>query len=151
MTLKQGITPLNNIDPNLQALFTHSELEQRLERLAKSVRLNWPIQTFSHLTAYKKRAKTEELRQWSRLPSKGMSVLSFADDKYGNCWLYKPDLFKPSRFITALRLRSDMTGDRPTLYKSVPQSTVSCRRCGLQLQTLAHVLGQCTHTKKIKE
>jgi ribosomal protein L37E len=34
-----------------------------------------------------------------------------------------------------------------TLQKVNPQTTITCRRCGSQLETLAHVLGQCTHTK----
>jgi hypothetical protein len=91
--------------------------------------------------------KAKELRQWSRLPSKGKVVLSFADDKHGNSWLYKPELLKPCRFITALRLRSGMKGDRVVLLTVTPQHSVLCRRCGSQLETLAHVLGQCSHTK----
>jgi hypothetical protein len=40
-----------------------------------------------------------------------------------------------------------MTGDRVTLNTVTPQQTVLCRICGSQLETLAHVLGQCSHTK----
>jgi hypothetical protein len=97
-----------------------------LERLAKTARLNWPNLTLSHLTAYKRRMKTEELRQYSRLSSKGKLVLSIADDKYSKSWPYKPHLLKPSRFLTALRLRSRMTGDRDTTPgKSTARSQLS--------------------------
>jgi hypothetical protein len=99
------------------------------------------------ITRYKKRQKAEQLHQWSQLPSKGKSVPSFADDVYGNCWLYQPDLLKPSRIITALRLKSGTTRDRVTLLKAVSQPSVRCRRCDAQLETWAHVLGQCTHMK----
>jgi hypothetical protein len=87
--LKQGLTLLNIFDSSLQALFRSSQLEHRLRRLATSQRLPWPDLTFQHLNEYKRRVK-KELRQWSRLPSKGKAVLSFSNDKHGNSRLYKP-------------------------------------------------------------
>jgi hypothetical protein len=146
-TLRQGITLLNTMDPVLEALFNQTGLEHRMEAIARTARLKWPNLTFKDLASYKLRLKRDELKQWSRLPSKGKSVLSFQDDKFGNCWLYKPDLLKPSRFTTALRLRSGTTGDKVTMNTIVPQNSVACRRCGAQLETLAHVLGQCSHMK----
>jgi hypothetical protein len=146
-TLRQGIVLLNLIDPALMALFTQTSLEHRLGTIARTARLDWPNLTFQDLNSYKRRLKKDEFKKWSQLPSKGRAVLSFQDDRYGNCWLYKPDLLKPSRFTTALRLRSGTTGDRVTLNTFVPQTSVACRRCGAQLETLAHVLGQCSHMK----
>jgi hypothetical protein len=113
MALKQGLTLLNTIDPPIQALFISTKLEQRLQRIATSVRLRWPITNFREIEAYKRRQKTAELAQWHRLPSKGKAV-PFIDDRFGNAWLYDPSLPKPSRFFTALRLRSGMTSDRVT-------------------------------------
>jgi hypothetical protein len=46
-------------------------------------------------------------------------------------------------------MRSGTTGDRVTLNSLIPQARVACRRCGAQLETLAHVLGQCTHTESM--
>jgi hypothetical protein len=145
--LKQGLTLLNTTEPDLQALFNRSRLKERLSAIAKAARLNLDDLDQDGITKYKRRQKAEELQQWSQLPSKGKSVPSFADDVHGNCWLYQPDLLKPSRYITALRLRSGTTGDRVTLHKAVAQPRVSCRQCDAQLETLAHVLGQCTHMK----
>jgi hypothetical protein len=145
--LKQGIMLLNTTEPELKALFGRSRLDDRLGTIARAARLNWGNLDKNDLTRYKKRQKAEDLHQWSQLPSKGKSVPSFADDVYGNCWLYQPNLLKPSRYITALRLRSGTTGDRVTLHKAVAQPSVRCRRCNAQLETLAHVLGQCTHMK----
>jgi hypothetical protein len=124
-------------------------LEHRLEAAARSARLNWSTLTFRDLETFKIRKKKEEFKIWSRLPAKGKAVLNFQDDLIGNCWLYKPDLLKPCRYTTALRLRSGTTGDRVTLNTIVPQTSVACRRCGAQLETLAHVLGQCSHMKSI--
>jgi hypothetical protein len=142
--LKQGITLLNTTDPTIQVIFTYTRLDHKLERMAKSVRLQWPISNFKYIDAYKKRQKRKN-SEWNRLRSKGKSVLSFADDRYGNAWLYDPSLLKPSRFLTALQMRSRTTGDTVTLNKGIPQTTVQCRRCRVCLETLAHVLGQCTH------
>jgi hypothetical protein len=39
-----------------------------------------------------------------------------------------------------------MTGDRVALNKAIPQNTVNCRRCNSGVETLAHIVGQCTTT-----
>jgi hypothetical protein len=41
--LKQGMKLLTTSDAANQALFTATKFEQRLERMAKSIRLQWPI------------------------------------------------------------------------------------------------------------
>ena len=74
------------------------------------------------------------------------SIPYFAEDRYGNSWLYKPTLLKPCRFLTALRIRSGNTSDRVCLNKVIPQATTKCRKCKNCINTLAHVLGQCMHT-----
>jgi hypothetical protein len=89
-----------------------------------------------------------QLREWGALPSKGKSVAAFEDDRHGNSWLYNPSLLKPSRFLTALKMRSGTTSDRVSLHKAIPQATIKCRKCKTCVETLAHVLGQCIHTKK---
>ena len=145
--LKQGVTLLNTPDPATKALFTDTKLEQRLQNLAKAIRLQWPISNFRTIEAYKKAQKADELRRWSQLKTKGRGVTSFADDRYGNAWLYNPQLLKPSRFLTALRLRSGGTSDRVTMNTVVPQATIKCRKCKSCNETLAHILGQCIYTK----
>jgi hypothetical protein len=145
--LKQGITLLNSLDPAIHALLKETKLEQRLANMAKAIRLQWPILNFRVIDSYKKRMKTDELKAWSQLPTKGRGVMAFTDDRNGNAWLYNPCLLKPSRFLTALRLRGGMTSDKVTMNKVVPQSSVKCRKCRACNETLAHILGQCVHTK----
>jgi len=145
--LKHGIQLQNTDDQTLLAILHATNYEKRLERIAKSIRLPWPQLTTKQIDAHKKRKKAEELRIWSQLPSKGKSVHSFADDKYGNCWLYDPTLSKPCHFLTALRMRSGTTSDRVTLQKAIPQTTIKCRKCKVGTETLAHILGQCMYTK----
>jgi hypothetical protein len=145
--LKQGITLLNSLDPAAHALLNETKLEQRLQNLAKAMRLTWPILNFRVIDSYKKSQKTNELKQWSQLQSKGKGVTSFSDDRHGNAWLYNPSLLRPSRFLTALRLRGGMTSDKVTMNKVVSQSNVKCRKCKTCNETLAHILGQCIYTK----
>jgi hypothetical protein len=45
-------------------------------------------------------------------------------------------------------MRSGTTSDRVSLHKAIPQVTVKCRKCKDKNETLAHILGQCIHTKK---
>jgi len=145
--LKQGITLLNSLDPVTHALLQETKLEQRLQGTAKAIRLQWPVLNFKSIDAFKKRMKSEELKNWSQLKTKGRGVTSFKDDRNGNAWLYNPNLLKPSRFLTALRLRSGMTSDKVTMNKVVPQASVKCRKCKVCNETLAHILGQCVYTK----
>jgi hypothetical protein len=85
--LKQGITLLNSLDPATHALMQNTKLENRLERMARAMRLAWPILNFRLIEDYKKRMKSEELKNWSALPTKGRGVHAFIDDRYGNSWL----------------------------------------------------------------
>lgn len=137
----------NTTDPTISALLLQTTLPQRLTRMAKSANLQWPINNLREIEAYKRRRKAAELIEWHRLPSKGKSVPAFADDSYGNAWLFNPTLLKPSRFLTALRLRSGTTADRVTMNTRVPEPTVRCRKCNSAIETMVHILGQCTHTK----
>ena len=111
------------------------------------MRIQWPILNFRIIDAYKKRMKADELKAWSQLQTKGRGVTSFTDDRNGNAWLYNPNLLKPSRFLTALRLRGGMTSDKVTMNKVKTQANVECRKCRSYNETLAHVLGQCIYTK----
>ena len=135
---------MNTLDPSVDSLLRLAALEKRLEKLAKSVRIQWPISDFRCFEAYKKQQKKAELRDWGQLPS---NCLSFENDQFGNAWLFKPDLLKPCRFLTAFRLSSGMTGDRVSLNQAIPQRTLSCRRCKTSVETLAHIVGQCTSNK----
>jgi hypothetical protein len=110
--LKQGLTLLNTLDDTIAALLQNTRYEVRLERLAKSARIQWPITNFKQLDYFKRNQKKLQLREWGALPSKGKSVPSFENDRYGNAWLYNPTLLKPSRFLTALRMKSGTTSDR---------------------------------------
>lgn len=72
---------------------------------------------------------------------------SFADDRIGNSFLHDPTLLKPCRFTTALQLCTNTVGNKTSLNRAILQKDLSCRKCKASGETLAHILGQCIHTK----
>lgn len=147
-TLRAGSKFLgNSADPVMQALATGAGLVQRLAKLAQGARLRWPV-TQEDLKAYKLRAKKAELARWASLGSQGKSVASLTDDTIGNSWLFSPSLLKPCRYITALQMRTNTCPNRVALNRAVPQPDLFCRQCRTKLETLGHILGDCTATKR---
>jgi hypothetical protein len=96
--LKQGITLLNTLDPAIRTLLQETELDMRLQSLAKEMRLTWTVLNFRNIEAYKRRQKADELKHWSEL-TKGRGIPCFTDGRNGNAWLYHPTLQKPSQFM----------------------------------------------------
>jgi hypothetical protein len=146
VSLEAGLRLGKSPDPALQALSFESWMTARLRRLANSIRVNYPY-TWGDLQRYKARCRKEELDRWGEQLAQGGSVTSFTDDKIGNAFLYEPHLLKPCRFITALQLRTNTGGNRSSLNRAVPQRSLLCRKCHLHKETLAHILGNCIHTK----
>ncbi|KAH0816911.1 hypothetical protein GEV33_005880 [Tenebrio molitor] len=100
---------------------------QAFRRLTKATRVNpWPTYDPKDLDRYKLAMKRSELARWASLVSQGKSIMSFADNKIANAWLTNKKLLKPGNFISALRLRANVAGDRH--------------------ETLGHILGICTST-----
>lgn len=81
------------------------------------------------------------------LPSQGKGVHSYQDDVIGNEWLYRPTLLKPSRYITALKMRANVAADKISLNRADKSNRVLCRHCKALPETLGHILGQCIYTK----
>jgi hypothetical protein len=147
--LSMGLRFLNSQDPVIGALGGCPSTTARLRRLAATARIDYPY-TESDLRSYKSRCKRSELNQWSKLQTQGKAVWSFTADKIGNSFLKNPTLLKPSRFITALQLRTNTAGNRTSLHRACPQPDLKCRKCKLSLETLGHIIGQCTHTKSAR-
>jgi hypothetical protein len=93
------------MDPAVAALLQATQLEKKLEQLAKNSNIAWPITRFEQIDNFKKLSKSKQLAEWHKLPCKGKSVPSFTDDRLGNAWLYDPSLIKTDRFNVALRMR----------------------------------------------
>ncbi|XP_077277357.1 uncharacterized protein LOC143905679 [Temnothorax americanus] len=83
----------------------------------------------------------------AELPFQGKGVPAYKDDKVGNEWLYRPNLLKPSRYITALKLRANVAANKVSLNRVTKNNGVMCRKCKAQPETLGYILGQCVYTK----
>lgn len=145
-TLRAGSKFVNSTDPAIRALAVGAGLVDRLTRLARGARLTWPVSA-EQIRAFKLRAKKQELQTWASLGSQGKSVASLTDSKTANAWLYNPSLLKPSRYITALKMRTNTCQNRVALNRAAPQPDLQCRQCKSRLETLGHILGECTSTK----
>lgn len=147
-TLKAGWSFINNQDPIIQALSPQSDLEIRMKKHAYAAHLGWPIKSIAEINKYKSKKRVEEQVAWESLPSQGKGVSAYKDDRVGNCWLYKPNLLKPGRYISALRLRANVAGNKVSLNRATKTGDIFCRQCKVLPETLGHILGLCIHTKE---
>ena len=144
-TLLTELKFLSGPDPVQRALGEASGLE-RLRCLATSQRLNWPPNG-SDIRQLKLGAKKRELEKRASLGSHGKSVAAHTDSRLSNAWLFD-QLLKPSRMITALKLRTNTCADRVAMCRTKARTDPTCRHCSAPLQTLGRILGQCRATKR---
>jgi hypothetical protein len=79
----------------MQARLTTTKLEQRLQMMAKSIRPQWSIQTSNTSMPTKSARKWKSFGNGTSFLLIGKADISFADDRFGNAWLYNPSLLKP--------------------------------------------------------
>jgi hypothetical protein len=147
-SLKMGIKFKNNPDPVMRAIYEESGLDIKLQKIAKSARIQWPISRLRDIHKYKSQEKNREIKQWAQFKSQGKAVSAFIENKVGNAWLTNPEILRPSKYITALKLRANVAGDRAALIRAKIKDDINCRKCRAQKETLGHILGQCIYTKK---
>lgn len=107
-----------------------------------------PIAKIGQLEQHKTYLKEKEIREWAQLTSQGKAVPAFIGNRIWNAWLANPTIFRPSKFIKALKLRANVAGDRATLARAKITNEIECHKCRVQKEMLGHILGQCTETKK---
>lgn len=146
--LKNAIAIKESLDPATSNLIDEKS-EKKLKYIANSLRINWPAKIEDIINA-KKRLKNDHIKQWLNLKCQGQGVNEFMQDKIGNKWLKETYLLKPSRFIDAIRLRTNTFGTRVVLARADKKINVSCRRCNAQPETLGHILGLCQFTKGLR-
>ena len=120
-----------------------------LGKYAQSLGIKWPA-TMDQVEEARKQAKKLETERWKQLISQGQGVADFCHDKVGNAWLYNPTLLKSSRYLDALKLRTNTFGTKVALRRAKKDVDATCRRCRAQIETLGHVLGNCLHTKPMR-
>lgn len=144
--LRNGIKILSSSDLAVREVIEHENTNNKLEQIARSLRINWPA-TIDDIKKAKHRLKMEHLGTWSALNSQGQGVQDYQNNKIGNYWLRNPWVLKASRYTDALRLRTNTFGTRVVLARTKKDIDIRCRRCRAQPETLGHVLGLCIHTK----
>ena len=112
-SLKSELRFLNSSDLAITALASDNGVEPRLRTLARSIRLEWPLPDTKTIDRWKQRRKQLEL---------------------------DPTLLKPCRFLTALKMRTDMCPTEVAMNRAVPRQDLLCRKCKLLPETLAHVI-----------
>lgn len=147
-TLKSAIKMKSSIDPAVSSLIDN-KCELKLKKMANSLRINWPA-SLEDIERARKRLKAGHVKQWAELRSQGQGVSDFSRNKTGNVWLEDYKLLKPSRFIDALKLRTNTFGTRSVLARADKNMDVNCRKCRAQPETLGHILGLCQYTRGLR-
>ncbi|CAK9834503.1 Retrovirus-related Pol polyprotein from type-2 retrotransposable element R2DM [Anthophora retusa] len=127
----------------------YARQEGVIRKYATSIGLQWPS-TKEQIETRRISLRKADTDKWRSLISQGQGVADFFGDKIGNAWLYHPELLKPSRYLDALKLRTNTFGTKVALNRAKKNLDVNCRRCGVQVETLGHILGNCIHTKPMR-
>ena len=147
-SLRSAIKIANSVDPAVASLIDEAA-NKKLKLMTNSLRINWPA-SLEDVEKARKRLRKDHISQWADLRSQGQGVSDFIKNKTGNLWLEDHSLLKPSRFIDALRVRTNNFYTRSVLARADKNMDITCRRCRAQPETLGHILGLCQHTKGLR-
>jgi len=144
--IKNSIKMQQSKDPVMRNISQSDGMREKVDSYCLDLRINMP-ESLKEVDKAKILLKNRETSNWEDLQLQGQGVKEYRGDKIGNRWLKEPTLLKGSRFIDAIRLRTNTFSTRIVLSKTKPNATVICRKCSLQAETLGHILGICTYTK----
>ncbi|XP_031788823.1 uncharacterized protein LOC116417835 [Nasonia vitripennis] len=134
-------------DPVLWLADTNSNAaDDRLKSYADALRLHWPLTT-RELDTYKYQLRLSYAQKWAEQKWQGQGVEEFAQDPVGNSWLQRYDLLPASRYIDAIKLRTNTYPTRALMKIIDGRVDSSCRKCQGSSETLGHILGRCRYTK----
>jgi hypothetical protein len=114
--------------------------------IAQGARIEWPIRGLEVIDRFKCREKRKEMERWASLKSQGKAVSAFKESKITNAWLINPNIMRPSKYITALKMRPNVAADRASLSRAKLREEINCRKCHVLKESLGHILGQCAST-----
>ncbi|CAK9834364.1 Retrovirus-related Pol polyprotein from type-1 retrotransposable element R2 (Fragment) [Anthophora retusa] len=144
--LKGGIKMSQSYDKVTKLALERTNLMKFYKDTANSYNLSWPP-NIKEIETEKIKQKKLDQKDWHDKHLQGQGVQYFANDTIGNSWLRDPTLLRGSRFIDAIRLRTNTVGTKVVLSQIKPSADIMCRRCHLKSETLGHILGQCIETK----
>lgn len=132
-------------DPVVREISRRDKLEKQSREAARAMGHPHPI-TNDDYERIKRRTAGRIMDDWEGLATQH-GVRIFRNDRVGNAWLTDPTLLTGSRYLDAIRLRTNTYGTRDVLGRTNPRMDTNCRRCRRYRETLGHVLGLCIHTK----
>lgn len=144
--IKNSIKMQQSKDPVIRTIVDGDNMKERVASYCSELKINMP-ESVKEIDKIKSLLKNRETSSWEELQLQGQGVKEYRGDKIGNKWLMDPTLLKSSRFLDAIRLRTNTFGTRVVLSKTKPNAIITCRKCSLQAETLGHILGICTYTK----
>ena len=134
------------MDPVLGEVAQGNGYEESIRAFAENDGIEWPP-TIEAVDRAKRRKKRNEAETWASSRTQGHGVKDLKGDNIGNMWLKNPSIMESSRFIDAIRLRTNIFGTRVAMARANKRMVTVCRRCGEHQETLGHVLGQCVNIK----
>lgn len=146
-TIKAHVKLAESRDPVMQGIRERGGVRVAAQKCAQALGSHRLPENLEQFNALKQRTREELTNEWERLGSQGQGVRTFRKDRIGNRWLGDPKLLGGSRYVDALRLRTNTFGTRVVLSRTTAGMDVRCRRCHVQPETLGHVIGSCVATK----
>lgn len=145
----RGLLKLANTENETTAAVVQAAgIDRKIRKLIKALTGKEPpsnLNDFDPSTVYSRTLKRLEFKKWTRQIVQGKGAIHFENDSISNHWLM--DLTKvgmtQSEFVLALQLRSNSMRTR----SHVPGAPASCRLCGFEKETLAHIIGNCPAVK----
>jgi hypothetical protein len=112
----------------MQAMYEGSCLDRKVEKQAKTARIQWPISRLRELDKYKAEAKNINVKRWANLKTRGKVVSAYTENKVGNTWLMNPEILRPNKYSTALKMRANVAADKVTFPSEEIQASGGKRR-----------------------
>ncbi|RLV62413.1 hypothetical protein DV515_00019342, partial [Chloebia gouldiae] len=92
-----------------------------------------------------------EFKKWTHLVAQGHGIENFEDDDISNAWIRQFGGIPQRKLITALQLRANVYPTREFLARGRQEALVrSCRHCGADYETVAHIVGNCPITQEAR-
>ena len=115
--VKTSIGVRKSVDPVLREVTQVIRYEKSIRALAENAGIEWPP-TIEAVDLAKRRKKRDEAEAWASSRTQGHGLKSIKGDKIGNMCLKNPSLTKSSRFIDAIRLRTNTFGRRVAMARA---------------------------------
>jgi len=127
-------------------------MNERMSGKAAKLGLKWPMTKRAVMQA-KGNERRSQRAAWAKLANtgqQGKGVEEFFDAPEANTWLYDPCTLAPGEFMLACKMRTNTCQVKASLAAMCPGMPTKCRRCHLEPETLGHVVGGCSFTKKLR-